>query len=68
MKQPGTFVLALGVVAVWAFTGPLFQYSDTWLLAVRPHRSRSRPSCRVPSHARRAATPAARVMHGSRLR
>jgi Low affinity iron permease len=25
-----TFMLATGVVIIWAITGPLFHYSDTW--------------------------------------
>jgi len=29
-----TFILAAGVVLVWAITGPLFQYSDTWQLVI----------------------------------
>jgi low affinity Fe/Cu permease len=32
--QPLTFVVALGVVAVWAVTGPMFGYSDTWQLVI----------------------------------
>jgi low affinity Fe/Cu permease len=32
--RPGTFVLAVLVVAVWAVTGPLFHYSDTWQLVI----------------------------------
>lgn len=29
-----TFVLALAVVLVWAVTGPIFDYSDTWQLLI----------------------------------
>jgi low affinity Fe/Cu permease len=29
-----TFMLAAGVVLVWAITGPLFQFSDTWQLVI----------------------------------
>jgi low affinity Fe/Cu permease len=29
-----TFVLALVIIAVWAATGPLFGFSDTWQLVV----------------------------------
>lgn len=29
-----TFVLALGVILLWAVTGPLFDYSDTWQLLI----------------------------------
>jgi low affinity Fe/Cu permease len=28
------FVAALGVVAAWAITGPLFHYSDSWQLVI----------------------------------
>jgi low affinity Fe/Cu permease len=29
-----TFLIAAGVVVVWAITGPLFQFSDTWQLVI----------------------------------
>ena len=32
--QPEAFALALGFIVVWAATGPLFGYSDTWQLVV----------------------------------
>src|SRR3954454_713086 len=32
--RPLTFMLALSVVVVWAITGPLFGYSDTWQLVI----------------------------------
>lgn len=32
--QPWAFVLALAFIFVWAMTGPLFAYSDTWQLIV----------------------------------
>jgi len=32
--RPTTFVLALAVLLVWAVTGPLFGYSDTWQLLI----------------------------------
>src|SRR5215213_8290404 len=32
--RAATFMLAAGVIAVWAITGPLFQYSDTWQLVI----------------------------------
>ena len=32
--QPLTFIIALGVIVVWAVTGPLFGYSDTWQLII----------------------------------
>jgi low affinity Fe/Cu permease len=31
---PSSFFLAVTVVAVWAATGPLFQFSDTWQLVI----------------------------------
>ena len=30
----GAFALAIGVVLVWAATGPVFHYSDTWQLVI----------------------------------
>ncbi len=32
--QPGMFISAVIVVLVWAVTGPLFGYSDTWQLVI----------------------------------
>ncbi len=32
--SPLAFVIALGVLLVWAVTGPLFSYSDTWQLVI----------------------------------
>ena len=32
--QPEAFVVAFGLIVVWAVTGPFFQYSDTWQLVV----------------------------------
>jgi low affinity Fe/Cu permease len=32
--KPVTFALACGVIFVWAVTGPMFQWSDTWQLVV----------------------------------
>ena len=32
--RPATFILAATVIIVWALTGPLFNYSDTWQLAI----------------------------------
>lgn len=32
--QPATFVLALLVVIVWAVTGPMFAFSETWQLVI----------------------------------
>jgi low affinity Fe/Cu permease len=28
------FVVAILVIAIWAITGPLFHYSDTWQLVI----------------------------------
>lgn len=32
--RPITFLLAVAVVLVWAITGPLFGFSDTWQLVI----------------------------------
>ena len=32
--RSGTFVLALAVVLLWAASGPLFGWSDTWQLVI----------------------------------
>jgi low affinity Fe/Cu permease len=32
--HPGSFILALIIIAVWALTGPLFHFSDTWQLVI----------------------------------
>jgi low affinity Fe/Cu permease len=32
--RPIAFMLALGVVAAWAISGPLFGFSDTWQLVI----------------------------------
>ena len=32
--QPAAFVLALATIVVWAVTGPLFKWSDTWQLVI----------------------------------
>jgi low affinity Fe/Cu permease len=34
MGRPATFGVALAVVVVWALTGPLFHFSDTWQLVI----------------------------------
>ena len=31
---PATFVIAAGVIIIWAVTGPFFHYSDTWQLVI----------------------------------
>jgi low affinity Fe/Cu permease len=32
--KPKTFLIAVGLVVVWALTGPIFHYSDTWQLVI----------------------------------
>ncbi len=32
--RPGTFIVAVGIVVVWALTGPIFGFSDTWQLVI----------------------------------
>ena len=32
--QPLTFIVALLVILVWAVTGPVFRFSDTWQLII----------------------------------
>ena len=32
--RPVAFVMATGVILVWAVTGPLFAFSDTWQLVI----------------------------------
>ena len=32
--QPLAFVIAFGTIVVWAVTGPLFAFSDTWQLVI----------------------------------
>lgn len=32
--RPMAFVLALGTIAVWAISGPVFAWSDTWQLVI----------------------------------
>ena len=32
--RPSCFALALGIILVWAITGPLFGFSDTWQLVI----------------------------------
>jgi low affinity Fe/Cu permease len=32
--RPATFLLAVAVVLIWAITGPLFGFSDTWQLVI----------------------------------
>ena len=32
--QPMTFVVAVSIILIWAVTGPVFGYSDTWQLII----------------------------------
>jgi low affinity Fe/Cu permease len=32
--RPTTFLLAIAIILTWIVTGPLFDYSDTWQLAI----------------------------------
>ena len=32
--QPSAFIMAFGIVVVWALTGPVFHWSDTWQLVI----------------------------------
>jgi low affinity Fe/Cu permease len=32
--QPGAFLLAMASVVIWAATGPVFHYSETWQLVI----------------------------------
>jgi low affinity Fe/Cu permease len=32
--RPSAFLLALTIVAIWAVTGPIFGFSDTWQLVI----------------------------------
>ena len=32
--QPLTFIIAIAVILIWAISGPIFHYSDTWQLVI----------------------------------
>jgi low affinity Fe/Cu permease len=32
--RPATFALAVGIILIWAVSGPLFGFSDTWQLVI----------------------------------
>ena len=32
--RPTTFMIALTIILIWALTGPLFHFSDTWQLVI----------------------------------
>ena len=32
--KPGAFIVAAGIIVLWAFSGPIFDFSDTWQLVI----------------------------------
>jgi low affinity Fe/Cu permease len=34
MGSPAAFLLGVVIIVIWAFTGPMFHYSDTWQLVI----------------------------------
>jgi len=32
--QPSAFIIAMAIIIIWAVTGPLFHWSDTWQLVI----------------------------------
>lgn len=32
--RPLAFVIAVAIIAIWAITGPIFQFNDTWQLVI----------------------------------
>ena len=32
--HPSTFVVAVGIIVLWALSGPIFKFSDTWQLVI----------------------------------
>jgi low affinity Fe/Cu permease len=34
MGRPAAFAVAMGLIVVWAISGPIFGYSDTWQLVI----------------------------------
>ena len=34
LARPAAFAMAIALVATWAISGPLFNFSDTWLLII----------------------------------
>ena len=32
--RPGAFITAVTIILIWALTGPLFKFSDTWQLVI----------------------------------
>jgi low affinity Fe/Cu permease len=37
--SPWSFIIALGIIVVWGFTGPIFNFSDTWQLVINCRKS-----------------------------
>ena len=42
--RPVAFGVAVTIVLIWAVTGPLFGFSDTWQLVIKPEPRSSRSS------------------------
>ena len=34
LGSPGAFIVAISILIVWALTGPIFHFSNTWQLAI----------------------------------
>ncbi len=32
--SPWSFIVAIAIILIWAITGPIFQFSDTWQLVI----------------------------------
>jgi len=32
--RPATFVIAVAIILIWAISGPIFRFSDTWQLVI----------------------------------
>jgi low affinity Fe/Cu permease len=32
--RPTTFIIAVAIIVIWAITGPIFHFSDTWQLVI----------------------------------
>jgi len=32
--KPSTFLIAVAIIAIWAITGPIFKFNDTWQLVI----------------------------------
>jgi len=60
--QPVTFFIALATIVVWAISGPLFGFSDTWQLVINTGTTivKSRTPVRAEAVPKRAAGAKAR--------